>query len=78
MIEDNEVTHLFIGVSVVGLFAVGEDLPEDHAVAPDVAFRGEATVLHALWRHPTYRQHPCAADLREERRVEDTERRENV
>lgn len=45
-------THLTVGQLVPGLFAVGENLPEDHAEAPDVALRGELPVHDALRRHP--------------------------
>ena len=40
---------------------------------PDVAFCGEAAVLHALWRHPAYRQHPSTADLQERKKTFESE-----
>ena len=61
-------THLTVGQLVPGLFPVGEDLPEDHAEAPDVALRGELPVHDALRRHPADRQHRASAHLRRETR----------
>ena len=58
------LTHLTVGQLVPGLLAVGEDLPEDHAEAPDVALCGELPVHDALWGHPADREHRTSADLR--------------
>jgi len=58
-------THLAVGQLVPRLLAVGEDLPEDHAEAPDVALRGELPVHDALRRHPADGQHRASAHLEE-------------
>lgn len=64
----SDPTHLTVGQLVPGLFAVGEDLPEDNTEAPDVALRGELPVHDALRGHPADRQHRTSAHLRRERR----------
>lgn len=61
-------THLTVGQLVPGLFAVGEDLPEDHAEAPDVALRGELPVHDALRGHPADWQHRASTHLRRKTR----------
>jgi len=45
-------TDLFVAVSVVGLFGIGEYLPEYNSERPDVALRRVATVANCLQRHP--------------------------
>lgn len=58
---------------VPGLFAEGEDLPENDAKAPDIAFDGELAVEDGLRGHPADRQHCLPSHLslcvREERRT---------
>lgn len=45
-------THVPVGHVPVGAFAVGQHLPHDDAVAPDVAGRGELAVGDGLWSRP--------------------------
>lgn len=59
-------THLAVRQLVPRLFSIGENLPEDHAEAPDVALRGELPVHDALRGHPADRQHGAPADLRQQ------------
>lgn len=49
------------------LLPIGEDLPEDHPEAPDVALRCELPVHDALRRHPADRQHGVSSNLHEEK-----------
>ena len=54
--EDVAIAHvvddLLVGHPVVGLQAVGEDLPKDHPVGPHVRLRGVAVVEDGLGGHP--------------------------
>lgn len=56
--------HLAVGQLIPGLFAVREDLPEDHAEAPDVALRCELPVHDAFRGHPADWQHCASTNLR--------------
>lgn len=60
-------SDLIVGELVPGLFPVGEDLPQHHAEAPNVALCGEPPVHDALWWHPADWQHCMTAHL--QRRV---------
>lgn len=55
--EDVAVSHvaddLLVGHPVVGLQAVGEDLPQEHPVGPHIRLRGIAVVEDGLRGHPT-------------------------
>lgn len=64
--DHGQVAHLTVGQLVPGLLAVGEDLPQDHAEAPDVALGGELPVHDALRRHPADRQHGAPTHLQRE------------
>lgn len=57
------LAHLSVGELVPGLLPVGEDLPEHHAEAPDIALGGEFTIQDALGRHPADGQHGPAPHL---------------
>lgn len=57
-------SHLTVGQLIPGLFAIREDLPEDHAEAPDVTLRCELPVHDAFGGHPADGQHGAPANLR--------------
>ena len=71
-----EVAYLVIGQLEPGLFAVGEDFPQNHPKAPHIAHRGELPIHDALRRHPADGQHGVTSDLKEERRRSRWEGRE--
>jgi len=55
--------YFFVGMAIVRLLAKAEDLPEHHSIGPHITLCGEATILHALWRHPAYGQHARSTNL---------------
>lgn len=62
-------THLAIGQLIPWLFPIGEDLPEDHAKAPDVALRRELPVHDALRGHPADWEHCTSTHLKIKNRI---------
>lgn len=56
-------SYLIIGKLEPGLFAVGEDLPQDDSEAPHVALSGELAIHDALRRHPADGKHGVTTHL---------------